>query len=273
MSPNSSSNVGADSRENWLFQPLAIFSVVAISVLLMALLFLVRFRRVFLMGAFRLNKMLTNSNAFLSSIHTLYRMDRGDRIYVKRHFERWLEVEKILRSIERPSGDLKVLDVGCGSGFFMLLFGGSIVGLDNAENVEVCKRRGLQVYSTDLEKDRFPLEIETFDSVICLEVLEHLADPTNVLNEAYRLLKSGGYLVMSTPNCHMPTWRIRDFLFGFSFVSRIYMDRKLGKDEIRYGKKELEALLETHGFKVKGFRYPKILLPSDDLLVVARKCC
>lgn len=211
------------------------------------------------------------SGSFLSSIQVLYRMDRGDRIYVRRHFQRWLDVVRILETIGKQNGFMNILDVGCGSGFFMLMFDGKIIGLDNAENVDICKKRGLQTYPVDLEKDRFPLENSTFDIAVCLEVLEHLSDPSNVLDEIHRLLKSDGYLLISTPNSRMPTWRIRDFLFKFKIISRIYVNRELGEDEVRYNQEELEQLLVSHNFELQNFYYPKILLPSDDLLVVAKK--
>jgi hypothetical protein len=76
---------------------------------------------------------------------------------------------------------------------------------------------------------------------------------------------------MSTPNSRMPTWQIRDLLFRFGFISQIYMNRNLGMDEKRYSKNELEDLLISHNFEIQSFCYPKILLPSDDLLAVARK--
>ncbi len=220
----------------------------------------------------RVRMLFRDSDSFLASIQTLYRMDRGDRIYVKRHFRRWLETAEILETIGKRKGLMSVLDVGCGSGFFMLMFGGKLIGLDSAENVDVCAKRGLQAYAVDLEKDQFPLRDQIFDAAVCLEVLEHLADPNNILDEINRTLKSGGYLIISTPNGRMPTWQIRDSLFKFRIVSRIYMNRELREDEKRYSKEELEQLLISHNFEVQAFNYPRILLPTDDLLAVAKKC-
>jgi 2-polyprenyl-3-methyl-5-hydroxy-6-metoxy-1,4-benzoquinol methylase len=219
----------------------------------------------------RIKLLFPNSEAFLASIQTMYRMDRGDRIYVKRHFTRWLDIARILEEIEEQNGFMKILDVGCGSGFFMLMFGGRLIGLDDTENVAVCRRRGLQAYSIDLEKDYFPFKNETFDVTVCLEVLEHLENPTKVLGEIFRVLKSNGYLLISTPNNRVPIWRIRDFLLKFGFISRIYMGRKLGSDQKRYSKNELEGMLLSHNFEVQSSCYSRILLPRDDLLIVAKK--
>lgn len=166
---------------------------------------------------------------------------------------------------------MRILDVGCGSGFFMLMLGRGVTGLDDVENVEVCRRRGLQAYSVDLEKDRFPFKDESFDVATCLEVLEHLEDPRNALDEIFRVLKPNGYLLISTPNSRMPTWQIRDFLLRFRFISRIYMGRHLGSDRKRYDKDELRARLLGHGFRMLALCYSKILLPRDDLITVTKK--
>lgn len=53
----------------------------------------------------------------------------------------------------------------------------------------------------DAEKDRFPYEDEYFSTVLCGELIEHLtADPMHMLAEINRILKPGGYLVLTTPN-------------------------------------------------------------------------
>ena len=221
----------------------------------------------------RIKLSFQSSEAFVASIQTMYRMDRGDRIYVKRHFTRWMDAARILEEIAEQNGFVKILDVGCGSGFFMLMFGGKLAGLDGAENVEVCRRRGLQAYSIDIEKDPFPFKDQTFGVVVCLEVLEHLANAKNVLSEIFRVLKSDGYLLVSTPNNRVPIWRIRDFFLKFGFISRIYMGRKLGSDQKRYSKSELEELLLSHNFEVQSSFYSRILLPYDDLVLAARKRC
>jgi len=53
----------------------------------------------------------------------------------------------------------------------------------------------------DVERDEFPHADESFDVVLCLEVLEHLSvDPMAMMAEINRVLKPGGTLVLTTPN-------------------------------------------------------------------------
>jgi 2-polyprenyl-3-methyl-5-hydroxy-6-metoxy-1,4-benzoquinol methylase len=210
--------------------------------------------------------------AFLARVNSLYRMDRGDRIYVKRHLKRWLDVARIVRKMQLKKPRLTVLDVGCGSGFFMIMLGKMVIGLDNEENVKVCRKRGLgSVFSVNIEREPFPFKDASFDVVTFLEVLEHLKYPKQTLSEIFRVLKPKGVVILSTPNGDMPTWRIRDFVLKFRLIGRVYMNRDLGSDEKQFSKSELQGMLISQGFKMPTFYSSKILLPSDDLIVTARK--
>jgi SAM-dependent methyltransferase len=53
----------------------------------------------------------------------------------------------------------------------------------------------------DAEKDIYPYPDESFDTVLCCELLEHLmGDPMHMMAEINRILKPGGHLVLTTPN-------------------------------------------------------------------------
>jgi glycosyltransferase involved in cell wall biosynthesis/SAM-dependent methyltransferase len=53
----------------------------------------------------------------------------------------------------------------------------------------------------DAEKDRFPYNDESFSTVLCCELIEHLFDdPMFMMSEINRILKPGGHVVLTTPN-------------------------------------------------------------------------
>jgi ubiquinone/menaquinone biosynthesis C-methylase UbiE len=57
------------------------------------------------------------------------------------------------------------------------------------------------VYRVDLEQKALPIESETFDYVLCCEVIEHMElDPMFMMSEINRVLKPQGTLILTTPN-------------------------------------------------------------------------
>ena len=78
----------------------------------------------------------------------------------------------------------------------------------------------------------------SFDTVLCLNVIEYLDDPGRVLDLLRGALKPGGLLLVLVPNAPA--------LFGS-------LDRRLGHKR-RYGAREARQLLESHGFAVDSLR-------------------
>lgn len=97
----------------------------------------------------------------------------------------------------------KVLDAGCGTGWFSKAAaerGASVTSMDLGENLlaEVAKKcNSERVVGSILE---IPFPENTFDFVVSSEVIEHTPDPYKALHEIYRVLKPGGTMVLSTPN-------------------------------------------------------------------------
>ena len=73
--------------------------------------------------------------------------------------------------------------------------------VDERLPIDGADARGVRMSVFDVERDEFPLEDESFDVVLCLEVLEHLAvDPMAMMGEVNRVLRPGGTFVLTTPN-------------------------------------------------------------------------
>ncbi len=105
--------------------------------------------------------------------------------------------------------DKKILDVGCGGGILaesLALEGAIITGIDMAEaGLEVAK---LHLLESGLEVDyqKIPVEAfakdnaQAFDIVTCLEMLEHVPDPSSIIKACSELVKTDGQLFFSTLN-------------------------------------------------------------------------
>ncbi len=107
-----------------------------------------------------------------------------------------------------PFAGLDVLDIGCGGGLItepMRRLGATVLGIDMAEAaIDVARRHAAQS-ELDIDYRRCAAEDlaasgETFDVVLALEVIEHVADRGSFFSACAKLLKPGGALVASTLN-------------------------------------------------------------------------
>ena len=107
---------------------------------------------------------------------------------------------------------LKVLDVGCGGGYtceFLAARGAHIVGIDqSASCIEAAKQHATEVNLTiDYRQgysENLPFDTETFDIVVCVDVLEHVADLPQTILEISRVIKPNGLFLFDTIN---RTWQ------------------------------------------------------------------
>lgn len=100
----------------------------------------------------------------------------------------------------------------------------------------------------NVECDRYPYDDETFDMVVCCEMLEHLAtDPSHLLAECHRVLKSGGLLFLTTPN--VASWgNISSLTRGANIFHCYTADGVYGRHNREYTAGEVKRLLEAHNF-------------------------
>jgi 2-polyprenyl-6-hydroxyphenyl methylase/3-demethylubiquinone-9 3-methyltransferase len=103
----------------------------------------------------------------------------------------------------------RVLDVGCGGGILsesMALRGATVTGIDMGEAPLAVARlhqleSGVQVDYRQITAEGLAAEMpEQFDVVTCLEMLEHVPDPSSVIRACHALVKPGGQVFFSTIN-------------------------------------------------------------------------
>lgn len=110
------------------------------------------------------------------------------------------------RHIDWPGKD--VLDLGCAGGFMaeaMALRGANVTGIDPAAEAIEAARRHARACDLRIGYDvgvgeALPYDAATFDTVVCVDVLEHVSDLNRVLAEVTRVLRPGGLFLFDTIN-------------------------------------------------------------------------
>ena len=124
--------------------------------------------------------------------------------------ETWINVaEEALARLGKRSDILKILDYGCGDGKYFPWFVSSgipekaIYGVEVSKNrIKRCQESGFKnVFLIENEK-LLPFPNDEFDLINCMEVIEHIhhEEGRRILADIRRVLKPGGFLIISTPN-------------------------------------------------------------------------
>lgn len=100
------------------------------------------------------------------------------------------------------NGEGRILEIGCGHGditrSYIAPYCGSVVATDIVDRFRADRVGNVSFQVEDALKLSFP--DESFDGVISVEVIEHIEDDIAFVRESLRVLKSGGTLLITTPN-------------------------------------------------------------------------
>lgn len=110
---------------------------------------------------------------------------------------------EVTTRILRPEPNDVILDVGCGDGYqisYILKHASRIVGIDlSRPRLEHARKRMREVDLVRASSEQIPFRQQIFDKATCLELLEHLSNPSATLQEIEYVLKDAGMLVVSVP--------------------------------------------------------------------------
>ncbi len=128
----------------------------------------------------------------------------ADHLLYAEHLSRYYWARQFVQS-------MRVLDVGCGSGYGSALLAesgaASVVGIDVADDaIRYAKTRyrgNSNITFATGAAEKLPLATAAVDVVVCFELIEHVAAQDAVLDEITRVLRPGGLAVLSTPNAQV----------------------------------------------------------------------
>jgi 2-polyprenyl-6-hydroxyphenyl methylase/3-demethylubiquinone-9 3-methyltransferase len=152
----------------------------------------------------------------------------------------------------KPFEGLRFLDIGCGGGLLcepMARLGASVVGADASEtNIEVARlhavESGVAIDYRATTAEALADAGETFDVILNMEVVEHVADMDLFIGKCGEMLKPGGIMFVATINRTLKA-------LGLAILGAEYVLRWLPRGTHQYGKlvrpDELEAALAKAG--------------------------
>ncbi|MFP4369481.1 MAG: class I SAM-dependent methyltransferase, partial [Candidatus Kapaibacterium sp.] len=153
-----------------------------------------------------------------------------------------------------PENTEKLLDAGCSTGYCTVHYArksNETYGIDIvAAQIQEAKSNFPHINFQTSALEEIPFDDGYFDTVICTDVLEHTNDKIKSLTELFRVLKSGGTLVLSVP--HKGKYQYLDpYNYGF------YMRKHL---------KPLYLLLYKLAWLFKGKKWPPELNPEHNIM-------
>jgi 2-polyprenyl-6-hydroxyphenyl methylase / 3-demethylubiquinone-9 3-methyltransferase len=166
--------------------------------------------------------------------------------------------ERDPRRLDCLSG-LRILDIGCGGGLLsepLARLGASVVGADaSSPNIEVAKRHaeeaGIAVDYRATTAEALAEAGESFDLVLAMEVVEHVADLGLFVRCCAKMVKPDGLMLVATINRTLKS-------FALAIVGAEYVLGWLPRGTHRWDKlvtpNELEAALEHAGLRLADIR-------------------
>lgn len=148
-----------------------------------------------------------------------------------------LRGKETLKLIKKFGEGGNFLDAGCGAGLVLRHLPPGSVGLDvNSRNIHRAKIHAPEAKLILGDIEKMPFASQSFTTIICTDVLEHLPLPQKALEEIFRVLAPGGILIGSVP-AQNPIWRLR-------FLSSTHPGEPYHR---LYKKEEVQALFSSKG--------------------------
>jgi ubiquinone/menaquinone biosynthesis C-methylase UbiE len=172
----------------------------------------------------------------------------------------------IILGLDPRDGD-KILDVGCGDGFYLHLLSNlginlKLFGSDFDPNALksakiILREDKVKLFQGDLMK-KLPFKDNSFDKIVMSEVVEHLPQDIKGLKEVYRVLKPGGVLCITVPNANYPLlWdpvnRLMEDFSGRHIKNGFWAGIWFGHIRL-YKPDQIKKVVEKSGFNIESVK-------------------
>lgn len=175
---------------------------------------------------------------------------------------RYLKIKKYIQEMDKPV----CADIGCGfNGRFLFSIADKIgygYGFDLRANNR--KSGNIEIINNQALDGRLPLEEGTVDRVFLLAVLEHLDETAVIIDESFRVLKSGGKIIITTP-----TTVAKPVLEFLSYRLHLISEESIREHKHYYTKNELQNLLRQHDCECEVYKTFQVCF--NQLLVGKKK--
>lgn len=167
----------------------------------------------------------------------------------------------IVEGLDLKDGN-KVLEAGCGNGYYLSLLNRLDVKLDLAGiDIDKSALKDAAKFIADkkvklvlADASGIPFADNSFDRVVMSEVIEHVADERKSLKEVYRVLKKGGILTLTTCSIDYPfLWDPVNWILQHFFKTHIKKGFWAGiwnQHTRLYKEEQIAKLLKETGFKI-----------------------
>lgn len=174
----------------------------------------------------------------------------------------YLRYKIIFKNIPKDIDNL--LDIGCGpTPWFLKLKNNQdikIYAIDRLQDIK--KLPNIKYFSFEI-KDKLFFENDFFDAITILAVLEHLENEKEILSEIFRVLKPGGFLLLT-----VPTKYAKPILEFLAFKLHLINENSIKEHKRYYIKEYLADLMKNIGFDIKKIFYFEF---GFNLFVLAQK--
>lgn len=157
------------------------------------------------------------------------------------------DYKAILRMMNgKPKERLRLLEVGCANGSFLMTASESfdVEGVElNDTTAEVARQNGFKVKTgriADVEGE------SVYDLIVMLQVLEHIVKPSELIREALRLLKPGGFLYVDVPNVDSAS---------FNYLDKLHVHISSYGHVSMFNRESLIQLCEKNGLKLVAHEF------------------